>query len=156
MIFQKIVNHSIKMIDYFLSPEYDKNKINFISSYRKEMRSMSEKLILFMTIVLLIILTAVFVDYMRGRVDSRDYIFHKIWYLFTYASLKTEILIGTGITALESLFRNERREEFSKYSLENPRVNEICKKKQKLREMKEVHGNSRTQKKELFNLKILR
>ena len=42
---------------------------------------MLENNFLFLTIALLIILTAVFVGYMRGRVDSRDYVFHKLRYL---------------------------------------------------------------------------
>lgn len=120
------------------------------------MRIMLENTMLFMTIALLIILTTGFIRYMRGRVDNRDYVFHKIWYLFSYASLKTEILIGTGIAALEEKFHDEQKEKFGRYSLGNPRVTEIRKKEMKLREMKEMHGSGSMQKKDMFNLKILK
>lgn len=117
---------------------------------------MLENTFLFMTIGLLIILTAVFVNYMRERVDNRDYVFHKIWYLVTYASLKSEILIGTGIAALESRFRMKQKECFGKYPFGNLRMNEIHKKELKLREMKEAYGSNEIPKKESFNLKILK
>ncbi len=117
---------------------------------------MLENNFLFLTIALLIILTAVFVGYMRGRVDSRDYVFHKLRYLFTYASLKTEILIGTGIVAMESFFRNERKEVFGKCPLRDLRMKEVRRKEQRLREIKELHGTSGIRRKENINLKILR
>ncbi len=87
--------------------------------------------------------------------DSKDYIFHKIWYLFRYVALKLEVGAGYGIMAMESFGKNRKKEEGSRYQVVNVRKNRIRMKEWKLKEMKEEHFST-AQQKELYNLKILK
>ena len=93
------------------------------SILKKGAEHMLENTMILLTVMLLLILTVGFVWYMRGRVDSRDYVFHKIWYLFRYAALKPEIGAGYGIMALESFGKNRRKEEGSRYPVVDVRQN---------------------------------
>lgn len=125
------------------------------SIFMKGAEHMLENTMILLTVMLLLILTVGFVWYMRGRVDSRDYVFHKIWYLFRYADLKLEIGAGYGIMALESFRKNKQKEEGFRYPVVDVRQNRLRMKEWKLKEMKEDHFST-GQKKEFYNLKILK
>lgn len=125
------------------------------SIFTKGAEHMLENTIFLLTVMLLLILTVGFIWYMRGKVDSRDYVFHKIWYLFRYAALKLEIGAGYGIMAMESLGKNRKKEEGVRCPVVDVRKNRIQMKEWKLKEMKEEHFSA-AQQKELYNLKILK
>ena len=152
-IFQIICKKSIKRLTIICAGSTIKEIEESI--LKKGAEHMLENTMILLTVMLLLILTVGFVWYMRGRVDSRDYVFHKIWYLFRYAALKPEIGAGYGIMALESFGKNRRKEEGSRYPVVDVRQNRLQMKEWKLKEMREEHFST-GQKKELYNLKILK
>lgn len=107
-----------------------------------------------MVLLAIVIVSAAFVLYMRGRVDYEGNIFHKLWFLIQYASLKFEIGVGYGIDAIEHVFRNKKKENASGYPLETPRMTAIKGKEMKVREMQERHMKRGKGKKD-YNMKIL-
>ena len=76
-IFQIICKKSIKRLTIICTGSTIKEIEESI--LKKGAEHMLENTMILLTVMLLLILTVGFVWYMRERVDSRDYVFHKIW-----------------------------------------------------------------------------
>lgn len=107
-----------------------------------------------MVLLAIVIISAAFVLYMRGKVDYEGNIFHKLWFLIQYASLKFEIGVGYGIEAIENALKNKEKEKVSRYQVETPRMTAIRGKEKTIREMRETYLKRGKGKKD-YNMKIL-
>lgn len=117
---------------------------------------MFENAMLLLVVMCIVLLTVWFIAYMRGQVDYKMQVFPKIWYLFRHTVLKAEILIGYGIYSLESIIRNKEKEEFSQYTITDPKSAGIKRKEQKLFEMENTYHTHYRHRKNSYNMKILK
>lgn len=117
---------------------------------------MSDMVRFILILVCILLLSALFILYMRTRVDVRNNPFHRFWNLILSAYLQLSIGVAYGMEYLETGKKKREREEFSGYTVPGRRMQEVHRKEIRLaalQEEKRVLGSTR---KNGRNLKILK